>query len=131
MLEEPKIEIRYSPIFSGVLIVSALVLFGFHLDEPHPARLVFGIATFVCGVQTYRIPACRIYATHLELRNYIGILLYRMDFASISEFELDAKGRLWHTGWTSKRGRLLFPKVGLRRADLNRFRRAIEARAFV
>jgi len=131
MLEEPKIEIRYSPIFIGVLIVSAIVLFGVYLHNSHPAGAVIACINGFAGFQMSRLPAYILRPTQLECLNLLGVLPRRIEFASLSEFEVDAKRRLWHVGWTGEPSTVNFPTFGLHRSDLERFYRAIEARAFV
>lgn len=126
----PEVRVHYAKGWAiTIIVLSALLL----LMAPFVRTWMTGVVgalNTVVGILMLTRPLYVLGAGALEVKNLFGMTVRRFAYDSLSEFEVDAGGTIWHTPPGGPRTKVRISRLTVASADWKRLVDALTTRVF-
>ncbi len=126
----PTVQVRYGKGWSITLVVLASLLIAMAAFLGNPVTLLLGGMNLAIGVLMLTRPLYVLGPGALEVKNLLGMTMRRYPFRSVSEFEVEPNGTIWHHDVNGVRHKVRISRLTVDANDYRRLLDTLSTRAF-
>ncbi len=128
--QTPEVRVHYGKGWAITIVVGAVLLLVMAPFVRTWMTGVLGAFNLLLGIMMLIQPMIVLGNGSLQLKNLFGMTLRRIEYSSLSEFEVDDKGAIWHTDSAGQRKKLRLSRISASSADWKRLIDTLATRAF-
>lgn len=128
--EIPEVRVHYAKGWAITIIVMSAILLAMAPFVRTWMTGVVGGLNLLVGILMLTRPLYVLGGGALEVKNLFGMTVRRFAYDSLTEFEVDASGTIWHTAPGGPRKKVRISRLTLASADLKRLVDVLTTRVF-
>ncbi len=126
----PEVRVHYGKGWAITMLVGASLLLVMAPFVRTWMTGVLGALNLLIGILMFTQPMIVLGNGALQLKNLFGMTLRRVEYSSLTEFDVDDRGAIWHTDRAGQRKKLRLSKFSASSADWKRLTDTLATRAF-
>lgn len=126
----PEVRVHYAKGWAIAILVGAGLLLVMAPFVRTWMTGVIGVLNLVVGILMLTKPLYILGDGSLLVKNLFGMTMRRYDYESLSQFEVEPAGAIWHTDTAGMRRKVRISKLTVASADWKRLIDTLETRAF-
>lgn len=126
----PEVRVHYGKGWAITILIGATLLLVMAPFVRTWMTGVLGAVNLLMGILMLTQPMIVLGNGSLQLKNMFGMTVRRFEYSSLTEFDVDDKGVIWHTDGAGTRKKLRLSRISASSSDWKRLIDTLATRAF-